>query len=474
MKKRRLLLLSTLLLTVRLSSWETAIAGVLTTPPAQGQDFRIYSTADDRALHCLDSTTGKEYWNFRTGRRLTGFTIVSPDHSILIMTVQNQLISVSPGGRELWRYQLEKAPDFPPSVDPYGSVYLASGTGRLISIDRTGVKTWERKMDFSIKQLFSLQDRLLVTGVNRTVILNLDGTVRGEIDSAPNRLIYISPDLFWEEPGGFSRLNTEKMVLEASESPLPDGIIFPEPEILITYQNTIVSGRKDWFMEALEAGEKAYFPFYQTGNNPGRSGSINELPDARLRYERFSARGGAPLLPLLEVDPSYLDQILSKFEKAENLQSLLKIDPDYDLMFRKILSDSHIISLDVYRPRIDEYSRYRIYGVLSRWGNLNSRETLLFLGEAEKDPHNLMLIMDGLGRIGLDYDQRSMNIILKIADRFPRNESVTAAAVRNVSRLARYNGGRSLLSMMNYFNALQQKQISASILNLIRDELNTF
>ena len=62
-----------------LSAWETAIAGVLTTPPAQGMDGRIYSSADDRALHCLDSVTGREYWNYRPGRRLKLFTVVSPD-----------------------------------------------------------------------------------------------------------------------------------------------------------------------------------------------------------------------------------------------------------------------------------------------------------------------------------------------------------------------------------------------------------
>ena len=55
-----------------LGAWETAISGVVISPPAQGPDGRIYSCADDRALHCLDQSTGKEYWAFRPGRRLSG------------------------------------------------------------------------------------------------------------------------------------------------------------------------------------------------------------------------------------------------------------------------------------------------------------------------------------------------------------------------------------------------------------------
>jgi len=458
-----------------LYSWETAIAGVLTTPPAQGTDNRIYSTADDRALHCLDERSGKEYWIFRTGRRLTDFTVVSPDHSILILTVQNVLISVSPGGHELWRFPLNNSPLIPPALDPYGSIYILNKTNTLESIDRNGHLTWKYKSDLQINNLFALYDKILLVGKERTEILHLNGTFAGYIDRVPKHILFLNPILYWESvDGSFFTLNTKTMNLEPTENPLPHGIQFPESSILITYQNKIISGRKDWFMQAMEEGEKSFHPFYQLGNNPGRTRGIIALPGASIRNARFSEKSGAPLLPLLKIDPQYLEQILDHFEKADNLQSLLEIDPDYDLLFQQILSDSQVLSFDVNRPRLDEYSRYRIYKILSHWGNLNSRETLLFLSNAERSPQNLILIMDGLGKIGLDEDHRSMNALLRMTNRNPENDSLISSAVRNASLLAKYNGGLSILEMMNFYKTLQQKDISKSTVKLIQKELNSF
>jgi len=475
MTGRFLTLLYIFALSMPLYSWETAIAGVLTTPPAQGLDNRIYSTADDRALHCLDGETGKEYWNFRTGRRLSGFTAVSPDHSILILTVQNTLISVSPGGHELWRFPLETQPFLPPAFDPFGNIYLMSSPDTLLSIDRRGNKTWTYRLNHQVNELFALYDKIMILGDSQTEILNTDGSPDTVIDSVPSRLFYISPSLFWESKNGsIYILDLKKLSLTPAENPLVKGTLHPEPEVLISYQNKIISGRKDWFMEAMEEGEDAYHPYYQWGNNPGRTRGINELPGAALRILRYSERSGAPLLPLLQIDPHFLEQILRQFENAESFQSLLKIDPDYDLLFQKILSDSHIQSFDVNRQRLDEYSRYRIYRILSRWGNMNSRETLLFLSEAEKNPQNLALILEGLGRIGLDNDHRSMTAVLKTANSFPRDEGLISAAVSNAALLAKYNGGRSVLDMMKFYTSLQQKESGPGILKLIQKELNSF
>ena len=105
-------------------TWETALAGVLTTPPAEGLDGRIYCTAEDRALHALDGVSGREYWNYRPGRRLIEFTIVSPDGTIFVLTTQKDLIAVTPGGWELWRYRLKSIPGIHPAIDNRGIFYF--------------------------------------------------------------------------------------------------------------------------------------------------------------------------------------------------------------------------------------------------------------------------------------------------------------------------------------------------------------
>ncbi|QEN07297.1 hypothetical protein EXM22_04570 [Oceanispirochaeta crateris] len=456
-------------------SWETAIAGVLTTPPAQGTDRRIYSTADDRALHCLDSLTGHEYWSYRPGGKLKGFTVVSPDSSILILSLDNTLLSVSPGGRELWRFPLMSSPPIPPAIDSYGTIYLMKDHGTLICLDRTGLEVWSRSIDGPVSEIFALQDRVLLVGPGKTQVYFTDGEQADSLDEAPAHIVYKTPNLYWQkQDGSWKQLDLETLQMKDSESPLAEGILYPENQILISYENKIISGRKDWFMEALEAGEEAYDPYYQSGTNPGRTRSLGVLPGQSQRYLLFKNRSGAPLLPLLMIDQQFLSQILKEYEEIDSFQELIRKESDYDLVFQEILSDSHVLNMNVNRERLDEYSRYRIYKILSRWGNLKSRETLLFLSKTEQNPQHLALILDGLGRIGLDGDGRSMLSVVQAAEAHPGNPDLLLAAVRSSSRLAKYNGGRAILTMMKFYNTLQQRNLPASVQKQISFELKSF
>ena len=458
-----------------LSAWETAIAGVLTTPPAQGMDGRIYSSADDRALHCLDSVTGREYWNYRPGRRLKLFTVVSPDGSILVINSINEFISVSPGGRELWRIPLDSEPVLPPAVDPYGTIYLLGSDSVLFCIDRRGAVVWKMPWTSHVTGLFATHRGLLLTGGEGTSFVSAAGVEGEGIDESFSHILARDEELYWQSPGGRWKIfNPAANSLEESQSPLAEGVIFPDEKVLVSANNKIIAGRQDWFMEAMEAGEESYDPLYQSGGNPGRSSGMIVIPGEMKRAALFAARGGAPLLPLLKAEPSYLNELLLELESAKSFQELVSKNPDYDLVLQEVIADSHVVSYDVHRKSLDSYSRYRIYRILGQWGNLKSREILLNLTVLESDPNNLTLLLEGLGRIGLDSDGRSMLAIQKAHARYPSNRNLNLSAVSSAAALGRYNGNASVRTMMIFYAQLQQSSADRAVMNRIRDELKSF
>ena len=458
-----------------LGAWETAISGVVISPPAQGPDGRIYSCADDRALHCLDQSTGKEYWAFRPGRRLSGFTVVSPDGRIFIRTVKNVLFCVSPGGCELWRYQINAELKVPPASDVNGTVYLLQSDGKVICLDRQGREVWSVKALIHSNDMFALEKGLLLLGTEEIIILNPDGSFGNRSGRALKTVLYRSPDLYVQTSSGeWGTMDTDTLEIEASESPLSEGTVYPDNKVLITAEGRIVSGREDWFMQALEAGEDAYDPYYQSGGNPLRSRGTDRVSDPEGRRKEYRERGGNLLHSLMITDPSVLSRYLAPYEKANSLQELMSLDYNYDLALYDILAEAHKVSADAMMMRTDNYSKSRIYKILTRWGDLRLRESLLLLAGAEKDGYNLSLIIDGLGKIGVDKDGRSMVAIRKITERYPKDPDVLKASVINAARLARYNGGRSILDMMDLYSTLQSRSSAASLSDQILREMKSF
>ena len=458
-----------------LGAWETAISGVVITPPSQGPDGRIYSCADDRALHCLDRETGREYWAYRPGRRLAGFTVVSPDGRILIRTVKNVLVCVSPGGRELWRFQLEGELKVPPASDVNGTVYLLQTNGTVRCLNRQGREVWSLRSGIICNDIFALERGLLLLGTEETVFLNPDGSIRNRRNQLIRTILYRFPELFVQTSAGdWGILDPETLKIAAAQSPLDEGTVYPDSRVLITAEGRIVSGREDWFMQALEAGEKAYDPYYQMGGNPLRSRGMDRVSDPEGRRKRYRDTGGNVLLSLISTEPSILSRYLKPYERAGSLQELMALNYDYDLALYDILAEANKVSADALQMRTDNYSKSRIYRILTRWGDLRLRESLLHLAPAEEDSYNLSLIIDGLGMIGVDDDGRSMVAIRKISGRFRSEPGLLKSSVINAARLARYNGGRSIVEMMDFYNTLQNGSLPEVVTDQIRREMSAF
>ncbi len=458
-----------------LAAWETAISGVVVSAPAQGPDGRIYSCADDRGLHCLDAQTGAEYWVFRPGRRLDGFTVVSPDGKILIKTVKDVLVCVSPGGRELWRYPLKGELLVPPATDINGTVFLLQNERILRCLNRQGDEIWDFQAPGNIRDLFALEQGVLLLGTEETILLNPDGSIKKKSDRPLQYILYRYPELYAQTTTGqWGILDPDSLEMTVEVSPLSPGSLFPEEGVLITEEGRIVSGREDWFIQAMEAGEEAFDPYYQDGGNPLRSRGLDKSIKSEERRQLYQKAGAKLFLSLFAADPAMLSEFLLPYEKADSLQALFSLDYNYDLALYDILAEAHQLSADAMKIRTDNYSRSRIYGILTRWGDLRLRDSLLLLSRMEEESFNLALIMDGLGRIGLDDDGRSMDALRRICDKNALNPELLDSAVINAARLARYNGGRRILEMMELYSSLQNRTIPGSTRDLIRREMHSF
>lgn len=454
-------------------SWETALAGVLTTPPAQGLDGRIYCTAEDRAVHALDSVTGREYWSFRPGRKLTGFTAVSPDGTIITLTNQNHLIAVSPGGWELWRHKLKSPPALSPAIDPHGILYLLTEDLELLSIDRLGNILSLGKMKTAYRGIYVYHNYILLQDSEKLDLLTITGDFSGTIDLSTSRIVLSEKGLWCESDRGvWFSLDPEENRVVLTGSPLDSSAIYPEKEVLITDDLRIVSGRQDWFMEAYNLGTESYNPLYQTGCNPSRTNGVRKIPAYSDRISEINIQSLCYLL----LNQSYFNTVITELEEIDNIRKLLFEHPDYDLQIMDLINSSEVKAPPGRESpsRIDSYSLFRLYMLLSKWGSIQSRDTLIWLCAVEEEPGNLAIIFRGLGNIGYDPDGRSMRALHNSLKRGGSSEILNQAALLSALDIARYNGGKSMhvfFEILQYVSARTQSNRTLSLIDEIMKNL---
>ncbi len=461
-----LLILSLLLQNLTAATWETAIAGVITTPPAEGLDGRIFCTADDRALHALNGVSGREYWSYRPGRKLIGYTTVSPDGIIYIQTERNELIAVSPGGWELWRYSLGAAPAAAPAIDPFGRIFILTGDHILHILDRLGRGEKYRFPSADYSGLYSFDNHLVLKTSDTLEIYTLPDKLEKTIDIAVEYLL-IREDSFTlkGKNGAWNSLDFNDFSLQSIQPPVDEGLLYPQPELLITDAGRIVSGRKDWFMEAYQEGIDSYESYFQFGCNSSRTNSprINLLSAEK---DRLFARGYSDFI--LD-DPSYLNEILKELEDQKTFHQLLNNHPDYDLFLQELLKNRAIINNYRENPvSPDLYSQFRMYLLLTRWGDLRTRDAVIGLSRLEDDPVSLSILITGLGRIGADRDGRSMNAIFDIIRRERGNEALYQNALKAAFEIGRYNGENSMITFFQILQFVTDQTRSPSTKNLIQ------
>ncbi|OQY34682.1 MAG: hypothetical protein B6241_03850 [Spirochaetaceae bacterium 4572_59] len=454
-------------------SWETALAGILTSPPAQGLDGRIYCTSEDRAVHSLDSVSGKEYWSYRPGRKLKGFTTVSPDGTIFTLTNQNHILAISPGGWELWRFKMDSPPEFPPAIDSHGILYVLTEDKELFSIDRLGHAVSLGKMEKSYTGIYVYNNFILLQSPEELDFRTISGEDSGSIDLQSIRIVLSDKGLWCESDKGlWFRVDPKHNRAVLSDSPLETPAIYPKKEVLITDNLRIVSGRNDWFMEAYNLGAEAYNPLYQMGCNPSRTNGVRKIP---LYSERMAGIVLKSLRYLL-LNHQYFSSVIGEFEKIDNIQKLLVEHPDYDLQIMDLISSSEVrTSPGSESPsKIDSYSLFRLYMLLSKWGSIQSRDALIWLCSVEEDSGNLALIYRGLGNIGYDPDGRSLTALFASLKKSRHSEILMQAALLSALHMARYNGGQSMhdfFEILQFVSSRAQSKRSLKLIDTIIKEL---
>ncbi len=477
MKKKKLTLVIIALMFSpgqNLLSWERAIAGLVTSPPAQGLDGRIYCTADDRALHCLDSEEGREHWLCRPGRKIGGFTVVSPDGSILVRDDKDVLICISPGGHVLWRFPLKESLLVPPAVDSYGSIYLLGKNRTLYCLNRTGTLSWKKILDFEARDFFTAFQKLFLMAKDETLVLHIDGQDCRRIVKGAASFIYADSRLYWEEPGGrWWIVDSSSLALSSAPSPLQRREVFPNAACLITREGKVLAGRKDWFIEVMEEGEEAYNPYYQEGGNPGRTRGMEWGEGKQEESASYGIPGQGFGLSYLE-NGSSLDAFLNFCEKNRSFQEMLLLNPHYDKQLFYLLTGGSLTrEPPPGKKEMDHYQRCRIYALLGRWGNLNCYNALLLLAEKEQDGSALSLIISGLGRIGRDPEGRGMRAIRKICQRRQEPELIQTA-LNSALRIARFNGGASMEEFLLFFEEVQKRGLPRGFSDQFLKNLRSF
>lgn len=113
---------------------------------------RVYVASTDRYLYCLDAATGELIWQFWAEQWNRGIVAIGHDGTIYTATTGNVgiLFAVSPGGQELWRYDLPGLVFNAPIVGGDGTIYLCSqlapNLGWVHAVRPDGSELWTKQM----------------------------------------------------------------------------------------------------------------------------------------------------------------------------------------------------------------------------------------------------------------------------------------------------------------------------------------
>ena len=315
--------------------------------------------------------------------------------------------------------------------------------------------------------LYVCQDRVIFNTGRKLDIYRMNGTLCGSVQTASDKIV-IRGDNFWGaiEDGGWYKLDFTTLEAVPAASPFSENLIYPDPAILITDDNRIVSGRKDWFMEAYRQGAESYNSYYQPGCNSSRTNGDREIPDSNGNTGVIQLKS----LAYITSDSRYFNPLLKNMESADTYYELISDYPDYHRQLTELVSRSSRINLPNEGKviEIDSHSLYRIYRLLSRWGDIQTREALIHFCSLEEDPANLRVIYRGLGRIGMDRDGRAISAVYNSLMKSPPDESLFQEVLYSALALARYNGGHSMKIYFEIMNNVSSRTRSPRTQDIIR------
>jgi outer membrane protein assembly factor BamB len=101
---------------------------------------RVYFGSFDNNLYALDSVTGKEKWRLRTGQYGNYMSPVEGGGLLYHSTRDNTLLAMTPGGREMWRFQRSELLCIPLFHD--GRIYAGCEDHNMYCLGSDGKEVW--------------------------------------------------------------------------------------------------------------------------------------------------------------------------------------------------------------------------------------------------------------------------------------------------------------------------------------------
>jgi len=452
-----------------------------------GPDETIYVQTGRNELYAFNPA-GKIVWTAGLSGRITGQPAVTREGMIIYATEKGIIAGRTHLGLLVWEQVLESPPLSSLEADGSGRYWLILENGTVLSIDGNGITEnrislngngpiigeypnsslrcdgkgvcilsgtsiilfdgkgrflWSRSMDGLLRESLLMED-FVITVLSDGQVSALDrssGEILWTLRLSFDRTVYASMD---KQGRNFS-IATENVtrVLEAATGDILGQFPAPRPAArpLIT-ENSLILGGDDWVVYR--------FPLSLPEEIDGGEGKIDK-PSKGRGYDNTELISESPKVMYTReimrlADRNVFDDFLNKLEV-----DLASLKPKSDFQ-SSLVSAENLAGVGVFNPinrngfLINDFPEIRIRSIqlLSRYGTLNSRNTLLRLLRFDWDPVVSKTIIESLGSLRSDPDGEIVDTLefLYHHGRIPvqNNPGIADSLIDCIDSICRYSG----------------------------------
>ncbi len=126
--------------------WETSIKlPVFSSPALNKNETKLFIPTKDYYLFCLDASSGKILWKFKTFGVIFTSPAVTPKDEVYITTMDHHLYKISAKGELIWKYKTNYWNMSSPVLDADGNIYFGSHDNSFYCISPDGKLKWKHK-----------------------------------------------------------------------------------------------------------------------------------------------------------------------------------------------------------------------------------------------------------------------------------------------------------------------------------------
>lgn len=165
--------------------WEFVTRAPVYGAPILGDGNKLYLTAFDQTLYCLNALSGEYQWEFQTGRPIFGLTPALDSQGRIIFGSEDPwLYAVDNEGFEQWSYVMEAGLVSSPIIGSNGHIYAGAINGSLYALDMAGKLRWKYQVG---------------SGFSTAPILGIDGVLYAGSDQGRLFALNQAGQLLWSQ-----------------------------------------------------------------------------------------------------------------------------------------------------------------------------------------------------------------------------------------------------------------------------------